>query len=100
MCLTATVTAVIHSGGTDLVAPNPKWFPFNSSLNQVYTICSRFYEFQFEDGEAASNPFRMLKKSSRFNDETFEAASERALTPLQWNYVLETAERMAAEDSI
>jgi site-specific recombinase XerD len=112
------------SSSTDSMAPNPKWFPFNSkstkgqasphspvaaakayqttnsSLNQVYTICSRFYEFQIEDGEAASNPFRMLKRSSRFNDETFEATSERALTPLQWDYVLETAERMAGEDPI
>lgn len=65
--------------------PNPKWHPFNmksrkamaaespgaqhyqaanGTLNQVYTVCSRFYEFLIEDGFTQANPFRLLKKAT------------------------------------
>ena len=35
-----------------------------STINQIYTICSRFFEFMVEDGTVAANPFRMIKKKS------------------------------------
>jgi site-specific recombinase XerD len=113
-----------HVTEADALIPNPKWFPFNSktakavettselsstspvytttesSLKQVFTVCSRFYEFLIEDGGAAANPFRMLKKSKRFTDDTFDVTSGRALTPLQWDYVLETAEKLAEDDPV
>jgi hypothetical protein len=96
--------------------PNPKWHPFNiksrkatatesrsaqhyqaanGTLNQVFTVCSRFYEFLIEDGFAQTNPFRLLKKGNRFSTQELEVASSRALTPLQWDFVLDTVEEMA-----
>lgn len=96
--------------------PNPKWHPFNmksskamaaeslgtqhyqaanGTLNQVYTVCSRFYEFLIEDGFTQANPFRLLKKGNRFSTQELEVASSRALTPLQWDFVLDTVEDMA-----
>ena len=67
----------------------PVYTTTESSLKQVFTVCSRFYEFLIEDGGAAANPFRMLKKSNRFTDDTFDVTSGRALTPLQWDYVMD-----------
>lgn len=67
----------------------------NGTLNQVFTVCSRFYEFLIEDGFAQTNPFRLLKKGNRFSTQELEVASSRALTPLQWDFVLDTVEEMA-----
>ncbi len=51
-----------------------------------------------EDGTAAANPFRMIKKRTLNRGTPQEEGSNRALTPLQWDYVLETAERMAQDE--
>lgn len=100
----------------DAYLPNPKWLPFNlksrkndsaehvaeqqyhaanGTLNQIYTVCSRFYEYLVEDGFSETNPFRLLKKGNRFSGQELEVPTSRALTPLQWDYVLDTAENMA-----
>ncbi|MDS5901425.1 hypothetical protein RLE89_00605, partial [Streptococcus pneumoniae] len=62
----------------------PEYHAANGTLNQVYTVCSRFYEFLVEDGFAQTNPFRLLKKGNRFSTEALGVTSSRALTPLQW----------------
>lgn len=113
-----------QSALVDPVIPNPNWRPFNiksskpliesddpeqgitenkysatnSTINQVFSICSRFFEFMVEDGYAAANPFRMIKKSGRYSDDVQDEGVTRALTPLQWNYVLETAENLAESE--
>lgn len=69
-----------------------------STINQIYTICSRFFEYMVEDGTVAANPFRMIKKKSLNRGTPQEEGTNRALTPLQWDYVLETAEQMAVEE--
>ncbi|UZJ57999.1 site-specific integrase [Pseudomonas sp. KU26590] len=109
----------------DLVMPNDKWRPFSlkspkaahhekescdkplvlavsanyrasqGTINQVYSICSRFFEHLVEDGVVAANPFRMIKKKGQNRSSPQEEGAHRALTPLQWDYVLETAEQMA-----
>jgi site-specific recombinase XerD len=111
-----------ESAWGDPVMPNEKWRPFSlkqskgssnelksassvtrykpspSTLNQIYTICSRFFEYMIEDGTVAANPFRMIKKRTLNRGTLQEEGSNRALTPLQWDYVLETAERMAEDE--
>jgi site-specific recombinase XerD len=109
----------------DLVMPNNKWRPFSlksskathhekgdcdhpsgvvvpasyqasqGTINQVYSISSRFFEHLVEDRAAAANPFRMIKKKGQTRSTPHEEGAHRALTPLQWDYVLETAEQMA-----
>lgn len=109
----------------DLVMPNKKWRPFSlksskaahrekeccdqplgmavhasyrasqGTINQVYSISSRFFEYLVEDGAVAANPFRMIKKKGQNRSTPQEEGAHRALTPLQWDYVLETAEQMA-----
>jgi hypothetical protein len=68
-----------------------------STINQIYTICSRFFEYMVEDGTVAANPFRMIKKKKPSRGVPQEEGANRALTPLQWDFVLETAEQMAQE---
>lgn len=82
------VTNPDAKGSLDAYLPNPKWLPFNlksrkndsaehvaeqqyhaanGTLNQIYTVCSRFYEYLVEDGFSETNPFRLLKKGNRFS---------------------------------
>lgn len=75
-----------------------RYKPSPSTLNQIYTICSRLFEYMIEDGTAAANPFRMIKTRTLNRGTPQEEGSNRALMPLQCDYVLETAERMAQDE--
>lgn len=108
-------TAVIYP-----VVPNPKWKPFSQKLsalnaqadavqvyaaskgtmNQIFSVCSSFYEFLAEDNLVSLNPFRLVKNKRDFTGNLTGEAQNRALTPLQWDYVLETAESMASAEPL
>lgn len=108
------------SSGSDLV-PNLKWKPFTQrsskqtrklnedteeipsvdyhsskgSMSNVFKIASGFYEYLVEEEIASSNPFRKVTKKGQYSSSQQESNSSRALTPLQWDYVIDTAEAMA-----
>lgn len=94
----AKVAAIVDS--SDAAQPKNvlQYSPSNGTMKQVSTICSVFYEFMIENGTAQSNPFRMIKKSGRSVDIPDDIGMSRALTPLQWDYVLENAEQMAMDE--
>ncbi|MCP1445532.1 integrase [Pseudomonas sp. GGS8] len=111
------------SSGSDLV-PNQKWKPFTQrvpkqtrkmaedteefpsadyhsskgSMSNVFKIASGFYEYLVEEEIASSNPFRKVTKKGQYSSSQQESNSSRALTPLQWDYVIDTAEAMAAAE--
>ncbi|MDR0212264.1 MAG: site-specific integrase [Pseudomonas putida] len=107
-----------HAAAFPLV-PNPKWKPFSQkirknsgpdepnptyaaskgTMNQVFSVCSSFYEFLAEDALVSVNPFRLVRNKQDFSGVVSEAQA-RALTPLQWDYVVETAEAMASADPV
>ncbi|WP_409488200.1 tyrosine-type recombinase/integrase [Pseudomonas promysalinigenes] len=106
------------------LAANPKWKPFtlrapkqnrslseslvdNSSTNyhsstgsmsNVFKIANGFYEYLVEEEITSSNPFRKVTKKGQYSSSRLESSTSRALTPLQWDYVIDTAESMAAAD--
>ncbi|EPM65218.1 site-specific integrase [Pseudomonas syringae] len=106
------------------LAANPKWKPFtlrapkqtrisadNSGNNQptdyhsstgsmsnVFKIANGFYEYLVEEEIAGSNPFRKVAKKGQYRSSQLESNTSRALTPLQWDYVIDTAEAMAAAE--
>ncbi|MBD8472497.1 site-specific integrase [Pseudomonas sp. CFBP 8770] len=98
------------------LVPNEKWKPFSQkrpknpafsnvdlpysastgTMNQVFSVCSSFYEFLAEGCLVSLNPFRMVKNKQHYTGNAGGDIQNRALTPLQWDYVLETAEEMAS----
>lgn len=106
--------------------PNPQWTPFSmpprkaearaalatgrelakqpyrmaqASVKLLFTVCSSFFDFLVQDGRTELlNPFRAIKQKSRFVQTTRVVSRGRCMTQLQWDYVFETAERMAQED--
>ncbi len=111
--------------GSDIV-PNPKWRPFTQrapkqtrtltedaeeflgadyhsskgSMSNVFKVASGFYEYLVEEELASANPFRKVAKKGQYNSSQQESNSSRALTPLQWDYVIDTAEAMAAAEPV
>ncbi len=102
------------------VVPNPNWKPFSQkphrdstqantdqayaaskgTMSQIFSVCSSFYEFLAEDNLVSLNPFRLVKNRQDFTGSLTGDAQNRALTPLQWDYVLETAETMASAEPL
>ena len=68
------------------------------SMGNVFKICSGFYEYLIEEELAGTNPFRKVTKKNQYSTTPDEGTVTRALTPLQWDYVLDTAEVMAAAE--
>ena len=68
------------------------------SVSQVFAVCTSFYQFCIDEDLTDANPFRAIKQKSRFKQRYVANAASRSLTPLQWEFVIETAELMAAED--
>ena len=95
--------------------PNPNWKPFSQkqpkdnrqsdtipayaaskgTMSQIFSVCSSFYESLAEDGLVSLNPFRLVKNRKDYTGNLAGDGLNRALTPLQWDYVIETAEAMA-----
>ncbi|PHX38642.1 integrase [Pseudomonas sp. NZIPFR-PS5] len=98
----------LHSGMC--CTPNPDWRPFSTSASggyhltqgsvaQVFSVCSSLYEFMIDEGLClVVNPFRAIKQKSKYKNRSSQEMTTRSLTPLQWEYVLEAAERMADSD--
>ncbi|GAB3391778.1 tyrosine-type recombinase/integrase [Azotobacter armeniacus] len=68
------------------------------SLKQTFAICCSFYDFLNEQDALIGNPFRAIKEPSRFFQKHASPISGKVLDPLQWAFVIETAEWMAHQD--
>ncbi len=68
------------------------------SVAQVFAVCGSFYQHAIDEGLTEVNPFRAVKQKSIYKQRNTLDVSGRSLSPLQWSYVIETAERMADED--
>ncbi|MGP5371094.1 tyrosine-type recombinase/integrase [Pseudomonas helleri] len=98
------------------LCPNPHWHPFSvktgsrepdtaagdasyqpsrGSISQAFSVCSSLYEYALDECLSSVNPFRAIKQKSRFKASRVMEQTGRALTPLQWDYALTTAEKMA-----
>ncbi|MDP9687707.1 UNVERIFIED_ORG: site-specific recombinase XerD [Pseudomonas mohnii] len=112
---------IVASDKYSELCPNPRWHPFTvksanrignaadldcpvagvpyqpsrGSISQVFSVCSSLYEYGLDEGLMSTNPFRAIKQKSRFKTSRSMEQTGRALTPLQWDFVLTTAEKMA-----
>lgn len=80
--------------------PNSCFLPhFGCFFHSSFAVCGSFFQYTIDEGLTAdANPIRSVKQKSNFKQRNTVISSGKALTPRQWNYVIETAEVMAAED--
>lgn len=115
-------TRFVRADAADTYVVNPDWRPFTisvpkrdrslhngaerenrsyrmsqASVAQVFAVCSSFFQHAIDEGLSDANPFRTVKQKLIYKQPTIVDVVGRSLTPLQWSYVLKTAEQMAAE---
>jgi len=71
--------------------PSPK------ALQAIFSILSSFFTFLVQEEYMPLNPVALIRQKSRYLRKQQSKAQIRRLSELQWSYVLETAEYMAAE---
>jgi site-specific recombinase XerD len=100
--------------------PNPQWRPFVStvsklayrngqradpkhyvlgqnSLQALFAICESFYNYLIQEDYMQANPVAQIRQKSKFIRKHTRKHIVRRLTPLQWSYVLDAAERLAKQ---
>lgn len=70
------------------------------SVGQVFAVCGSFFQHAIDEGLTEVNPFRAVKQKSIYKQRNTIDVASRSLTQLQWSYVIETAELMAAENAL
>jgi len=70
------------------------------SVAQVFAVCGSFFQHAIDEGLTEVNPFRAVKQKSIYKQRNTLDVAGRSLNPLQWGYVIETAEEMADEDEL
>lgn len=101
-------------------APNPDWRPFVASVSKVahqkgeqasakqyslsqkalqaiFAVLGSFYNFMIQEEFCEVNPVAQVRQKSKFLRKQQGKPMIRRLSELQWGYVIETAEKLAAE---
>lgn len=99
--------------------PNPKWAPYRAvtakaddttpdkkkyrpsqeTLHSIFTALNAFYKHLMDEEYCYGNPVQIAKKDCRYFIKDTQVKSTKRLTENQWQYLLETAEKMAESDS-
>jgi len=92
----ASVSKVEHRAG---VEPTKKLFELSASAtNAMFAILSSFYNYLIEVRVIDANPIASIRQKSKFLKKQQHRAPVRRVSNLQWDYVIETAEKMANEN--
>lgn len=86
------------SGKLAADAAQPVYRLSQGSVAQVFAVCGSFFQFAIDEGLGEVNPFRAVKQKSVYKQRNTLDVASRSLTQLQWDYVIDTAEKMAEED--
>ncbi len=68
------------------------------ALQSIFAILSSFYNYLIQENYVSHNPVSQIRQKSKFIRKSQQQAPIRRLSELQWSYVLESAEKAAAED--
>lgn len=101
--------------------PNPVWRPFvaaitkkahrdgdipsaksyilsQGALQAIFAILSSFYNYLEQEDYVHGNPISQIRQKSKFLRKLHSKKVIRRLSELQWSYIIETAEKLAAEN--
>ncbi|MCB1648272.1 MAG: hypothetical protein KDI25_01930, partial [Pseudomonadales bacterium] len=98
------VARFLDQGGERV--PNPQWRPYVSTqgeyvcsqaaLQSLFSVLSSFFNFLIQENYLQANPVSQIRQKSKFLRKQQGNAQIRRLSPLQWSYVIESAEQMAS----
>jgi len=102
--------------------PNPEWRPFvatvkksafrqgqrpdkkkfelsQGAVKETFAILSTFFNYLLQEEHMSANPVALIRQKSKFIRKHQQSPRIRRLTDLQWNYLLDTAKKMAEENA-
>jgi len=93
-----------------LRVPNPDWRPYvnaggeyvvsQAALQSLFGVLSSFFNFLIQEKYLAANPVTQLRQKSKFLRKRQTQGKIRRLSPLQWEYVIDSAQKMALEQPL
>jgi len=86
---------------------NPEWRPYvtttkeyvlsQNALQSLFSVLSSFFNFLIQESYLSANPVAQIRQKSKFMRKRQAQSKIRRLSPLQWSYILDTAEQMAKD---
>src|SRR3990167_2375096 len=93
---TATVSKALRRQG---ILPNPQKHTLSqNALKEIFAILSSFYNFLIQEERTEVNPIAHIRQKSKFLRKVQGKPKIRRLSELLWQYVIDVARDMAAED--
>lgn len=107
---TVAVPRYLDSQG--LRIPNPDWRPYTtgnpelpvtayslsqSAIQSIFAVLSSFFNYLIQEDYLESNPVAQIRQKSKFVRKNQAQKPIRRLSDKQWQYVIESAELMAAQ---
>ena len=106
------VARFVEKGGERL--PNTVWRPYvvhgkggeapyllsQSGIQSIFGVLSSFCNFLIQEEYLDFNPVAQIRQKGKFLRKTQASKPIRRLSQLQWSYVLDSAEKMAKEDTL
>lgn len=99
--------------------PNPDWRPYiadgpaaensdrtdnyslsQASLQAAFSVLGSFFNYLVQENHHSANPVARIRQKGKFLRKRQGQQKIRRLSPLQWDVVIETAEKMATEDPL
>lgn len=68
------------------------------ALQAIFAILGSFFTYLIQEEYTESNPIALIRQKSKYLRKHQQKDKIRRLTELQWSYVVETAELLAADD--
>lgn len=94
----ATVSKKAHRDGQ---LPNKKSYTLSqSALQAIFSILSSYFNYLEQEEHVFGNPVAQIRQKSKFLRKHHGKKTIRRLSELQWTYIIETAEQMAAENPV
>jgi len=72
--------------------------PSQASLQSMFSILSSFFNFLIQEEVISSNPVSLIRQKSKYLKAQQHEAPVRRISNLQWEYVLETIEKLAIDN--
>ena len=89
--------------------PNPDWRPFvanetgyfslsQKSLQALFAVLSTYFNYLLQEDYLRINPVALIRQKSKFLQRNAYQEPVRRISNLQWDYVLESVEKLAEEE--
>jgi site-specific recombinase XerD len=91
-----TVPKTAHRRG---VAPDRRDFALSAAAVQsIFAVLSSFFNFLIQEEQISANPVLLIRQKSKYVKKQQQRAPVRRISNLQWEYVIDVAEQLAAQE--